>query len=208
MLQSGRELFPYLALAGVFLSACTSPMTATPNEADLIYTAAVQTLRAELTQGAAATRAPASTAAILATESSSPEPTQTGISTETTPSPTLPEPTATQTPTPTLSIPMITATRATNCRFGPSRAFDVLGYLLPGQKVEVRGRLSGGGWWYIQNPDRPTQSCWVWDQTTEVEGDVSPLPFITPPPTPTPSITPTATIEVTVTPTNTQIPDP
>ena len=101
--------------------------------------------------------------------------------------------TSTTTLTPTLENPMIHAKTDTNCRFGPSVAYDIVGYLLVGNEVPVLGRLQGGGWWYIQHPTNSNERCWVWSTSTEIEGDTSKLPYITPPPTPTasPTYTPT-----------------
>jgi hypothetical protein len=114
-----------------------------------------------------------------------------------TPKPDVPEATATETHTPTItvtstsSVPRIHSTVDTNCRYGPGVVYSVVGYLLATDSpVEVRGQLESGGWWYIQNLRYPTQSCWVWDDTTVVEGDTRYLPFITPPPTPTMTPTP------------------
>ncbi|HWQ45645.1 MAG TPA: hypothetical protein VN376_02195 [Longilinea sp.] len=89
-------------------------------------------------------------------------------------------PTLTQTVTP--SVPMIHSTVNTNCRFGPSNQYNIIGFLLTTDTpVQVRGRLGDGGWWYISNPRYPTASCWVWDDTTIVEGNTTSLPIISPP---------------------------
>jgi hypothetical protein len=67
-----------------------------------------------------------------------------------------------------------------------------VGILMPGQKSEVKGRNDTGTWWYIANPSKAGQLCWIWGETTTVEGDVTSLPVITPPPPP-----PTATMTAT-----------
>jgi hypothetical protein len=85
---------------------------------------------------------------------------------------------------------MITATINTNCRFGPSKYYQVVGYLLVGQWAQVFGRSVDGYWWYIQNPSHLNSYCWVWTQTTVVSGNVSNLPVIAPPPPPLPTATP------------------
>jgi hypothetical protein len=95
--------------------------------------------------------------------------------------------------TPTTGSPMITATVDTNCRAGTSTVFKVLGILSPGDSVPVLGVSSQGFWWYIQNPDKPGEACWVWTETTVVTGDTNGLPKIKPPPTPIPPEAPTAT---------------
>jgi hypothetical protein len=92
---------------------------------------------------------------------------------------------------------------ATNCRPGPGKVYEpVVGVLAVGQKATVHGRNSSGTWWYIENPGKPGTYCWVWGETTKVEGDTASLPVITPPPppptataTPTPGVGFSATFE-------------
>jgi len=128
------------------------------------------------------------------------------------PATTVPQATATDNPTstvspspsvtltPTIAVPMISATLNTNCRTGPGRAYKVVGYLLKDKDpVEVVGRYEPGTWWVIKNPDNPSEVCWVWTDTTGVQGDVSQLPLATAPPSPTPTNTPTVTQTPTVT---------
>ena len=78
----------------------------------------------------------------------------------------------------------ISANVDTNCRLGPSTLYDIVGYLLAGRQSEVQGRNDAQTWWYIENPGKSGAYCWVWGQTTNVEGDVSLLPVIKPPPSP------------------------
>ena len=74
----------------------------------------------------------------------------------------------------------------TNCRKGPSGDYQKLGYLLPGQTAAVIGRNSTSTWWYIENPKKPGQYCWVWGEYATLHGDISALPVTTPPPPPLP----------------------
>jgi len=74
----------------------------------------------------------------------------------------------------------------TNCRKGPSGDYQKLGYLLPGQTAAVIGRNSTSTWWYIENPKKPGQYCWVWGEYATLHGDISALPVTTPPPPPIP----------------------
>jgi hypothetical protein len=161
------------------------PPAPTQPPPEVIYTAAALTLQAQLTAAApAATQAP-------------PEqpPTQAGPPTETLappPSPTLGF-TDTPAPTATSEAPTISASVNTNCRLGPSVVYDPpVGVLAIGAKARVAGRTTNNSWWYIENPGRPGQYCWVWGETTTVTGDTATLPFVTPPPPP-PTKTPTAT---------------
>lgn len=101
-------------------------------------------------------------------------------------------PVPTDTPIPiavnTPVIPMIHSTVNTNCRSGPSSDYSVIGFLMVDDRVEVRGRNSNSTWWYIQNPADLSKYCWVWNQTTIVEGNKSIIPVITPIATYTPDI--------------------
>lgn len=159
-----------------------------------IKTSAVQTIEATLTIGALmeSLNKPTLTSTPLPVNN---EPSATPQSTATntmivltlentlTPTPT-PSPTLALTPT----IPMIHSTKNTNCRSGPDSIYEVVGFLLVGERVEVHGRNSNSSWWYIQNPDDPQHNCWVWSQTTVVEGNLSIIPVVTPVPTNTPGV--------------------
>ena len=105
-----------------------------------------------------------------------------------------PEPSATLQPAPSPVLPtftftppgapLIVANVDTNCRAGPSPDYARLGYLLAGQKSSVLGRNNSSTWWYIANPTKPAEACWVWGDTTVVSGDSGSLAIITPPPLP------------------------
>jgi hypothetical protein len=116
-------------------------------------------------------------------------PTDTPPFTFTPESPTL-TPTETLTPTPiftsTPAVPQISVSVATNCRVGPGRVYDRVGALLVGQVAEVAGRNNTGNYWYIRNPNRNTEFCWLWGEYATLSGNTSALPVYTPPPTPTP----------------------
>lgn len=98
-------------------------------------------------------------------------------------------PTATLPPiifTSTPSVPVITVSVNTNCRVGPGKVYDRVGYLLVGQVAEIYGRNDAGNYWYIRNPNQSTQFCWLWGQYATLSGNIAALPVYTPPPTPTP----------------------
>ncbi len=180
----------HLLLALAFVAAgCNfpggAPSAPTQPPPEVIYTAAALTLQAQLTAAApAATQAPPEqppTQAALPTDTQAPPP-----------SPTLGV-TDTPAPTATPEAPTISASVNTNCRLGPGVVYDPpVGVLAVGVKARVAGRTTNNSWWYIENPNRPGQYCWVWAETTTVTGDTAPLPFVTPPPPP-PTKTPTAT---------------
>ncbi len=83
-----------------------------------------------------------------------------------TPEPPTVTPTLAWTPTPvftaTPSVPLIGVSVATNCRVGPGRVYDRVGALVVGQTAEVMGRNNAGNYWYIRNPSRTTEFCWLW----------------------------------------------
>lgn len=98
-------------------------------------------------------------------------------------------PTATRTSTPT--VPMVSVSVATNCRLGPGKIYQLVGGLQAGVWVRVYARDPGGNYWYIHNPERPAQFCWIWGEYATVIGSIGQLPVYTPPPTPTPTMTST-----------------
>jgi hypothetical protein len=104
----------------------------------------------------------------------------TTVSTETaslTPSPTL---------SPTSSLTLVTVSMDTNCRSGPGKVYDYLGALLAGEETEVVGWDGAGEYWYVKNPDKPGDFCWLWGHYATVTGSTTALPVFTPQPTPSP----------------------
>src|SRR5512143_1706618 len=98
--------------------------------------------------------------------------------------PGVPTDTPTVTPTTTPSVPQVTVSSATNCRTGPSTAYDLLYTMNPGQVAEVVGKNTPTNYWIIKYPNG---TCWLWGQYATVSGNISGLPEYPPPPTPTPS---------------------
>jgi uncharacterized protein YraI len=113
------------------------------------------------------------------------QPTQPPVVTATQPPPTVALP-ASETPTITLTptplVPMISVTVNTNCRMGPLPDYPNQGSLFVGQKVELKGKNKSGDWWYIENPTKPGEFCWVWGQYAQIEGNVASLEVIPSPP--------------------------
>ncbi len=176
-----------MLMAGIFLlTACTPAPTPTQQQeatfdVNPIYTAAAETIAVESTRKAALI--PTATATIEPTE----EPTATPTNTAT-----LSALGDTAIITPTLWIPMsgdthpsISAIYDTNCRQGPDETFEVVGALRVGDTSQVYGMLPYGAWWYIKNPgkDEP-KYCWVWGETTKVDGSTADVPEMSAPPTP------------------------
>lgn len=105
------------------------------------------------------------------------------------PSPTVtPSATSTGTPTPTPVPPALQVAVATNCREGPGSTFAFLGVLMVGETAEVLAQSTLPDYWYVANPDRPGERCWLWGEFATVEGDTSDLPVFTPAPSPTSSL--------------------
>lgn len=180
-----------ILLAFSFLLAACAP-AAVPTQkveptfdVNPIYTAAAATIAVESTRNAALI--PTATATVEPTEAPTATPTETAA-------PTLPAATIDPDlgPTPTLWIPVsgdshpsISAIYDTNCRQGPDENFAVVGAIRVGDTSEVYGMLPYGAWWYIKNPGKDTPKyCWVWGETTKVEGSTDSVPEISAPPTP------------------------
>jgi hypothetical protein len=98
-------------------------------------------------------------------------------------------PTATFTFTP--AVPMVSVSAATNCRSGPSTAYDLLGVLRVGETAQVVARSNYTDRWIIRLASDPGITCWLWAQNATVVGNTSGLPVITPLPSPTPKASPT-----------------
>jgi hypothetical protein len=175
------SLLVFVLLAAML--ACALPGTPAPDQ-NVIGTSLALTLDAiiEATQSAAPGNS-------VPTKQSSPTPVETFT-------PVQPSPTSTETATPTLYftptpfLPQISVSIATNCRVGPGKIYDQVGALLVGKTVDVYARDPSGMYWYIRNPDRPNEYCWVWGQYASVTGLTFILPVYTPPPTPTATATP------------------
>ncbi len=173
--QSMKHLLAFFILVILSVSlACNTPLSGSNEEA--VGTSAAQTITAEyVKQTETAKAGPTSTA--------TPIPTQAAVvPTNTAPSTAAAPPTETQAPIP--SAPTIIANEDTNCREGPAPEYPRVGALMKGQQSTVVGRHGQNIWWYIENPGKPGQYCWVWGETTSVTGSTANLPIITPPPPP------------------------
>jgi hypothetical protein len=98
-------------------------------------------------------------------------------------------PTATLTPTP--SVPMVRVSATSNCRTGPTTAYNQLGVFHVGETAQVVGRSIYSDTWIVQLPSNPAITCWLWAGNATVVGDTSKLPVIPLPSTPTPLLSPT-----------------
>jgi hypothetical protein len=181
-----KILLPLLVFV-MLVSACSPQPVAGPTatvDVNPIYTAAAQTQSAESTLRAALIPSSTPTVEVKPTDTPTPEP---ATATPFPSSLVL----ATELPTQTQSVgsgdysyPIIHSTVNTNCRSGPGIEYDVVGALMPDQKTEVHGLSRAGGYWYILNPNKTPKYCWIWMDTTVVEGNINYLPYIQIPPTP------------------------
>ncbi len=186
-----REL-SYRVILGVIICALLLLISAC---SQFFSSKSVIDIQAEINTAVAATVASHLIETELAATATSPSTAQITILPSATPTPspttthTQPVPTYTQQPSPTavstsIVPPEIWADVNTNCRLGPSSRYKVDGYLLVGTTSNVYGRDSADYWWYIQNPTKNDKFCWVWSETTHVEGNPYLLPVITPSPMP------------------------
>lgn len=90
-------------------------------------------------------------------------------------------------------LPTITSEMDTNCRAGPSQEYPVEGFLRVGQESHVHGLEPSGNWWYIENPGKPGEFCWVWEGSTQVSGVPTGLPVVEALPLPQAQAAPTPT---------------
>lgn len=177
----------------LILTACVPGLGTANQDPGPIYTQAAQTIEATMTMGAMLN-------ALTTQQAEQLEPTSTQAVIEEPTTTPLPESTATIEPTITYFVPMISATKNTNCREGPGAQWAVISALLVGEKVPVKGKSVSGTWWLIQDPKQASKTCWVWTDTTNVEGKTDSLPIIETPPTPTPE-KPAITVSSSVSPT-------
>jgi hypothetical protein len=97
-----------------------------------------------------------------------------------------------------------------NVRNGPSTSdYKVVGTILPGQTVLVKGRTQGGAWIQIYFPGVPEGVGWVATISLNIPVGMT-IPVAEPPPTPEPQITatidPTLAAQFIITPMPTRLP--
>ena len=160
-----------LATSFLTLSACAAGV----DDLSQIGTVVAGTMQAEAELAGTVSVQVEQTLSALATELSTPVPSETPTTT--------PIPTETLTPTP--DVVMISVSSDTNCRTGPAVAYEYQGSLQVGETSEVVATSTEPDYFYITNPDRPGEFCWLWGQYATVAGDTVSLPVLTPMPRPT-----------------------
>jgi hypothetical protein len=157
------QLFGFLTIMGFVLSACNLPASSAATEAvppveSSTPTSAI-TVESTVTPTSQATETPTVTA------------TETPI----------PEPSATV----TLEAPKAEVVRETNCRVGPAGNYDLVATYQVGQSLEVVAKDLGAGYWFVRNPEKPEEQCYLLAQNIKISGDTAALPKFTPQPSPT-----------------------
>jgi hypothetical protein len=176
---------------GVLFGACTAanaaqPVTGVQSEIETAVAATLMQYMIETKVAAEATKifgvaeAQPTSTPLSPTATATPLPTATQPPPAPTQAPPMPTPT-----TATAGRPIITAMGDTNCRRGPSTQYIIDTIFAEGSTSEVHGRDSGWDWWYIENPNTPGAYCWVWDESTVVQGDASNVPVVQAPDTST-----------------------
>ncbi len=67
-------------------------------------------------------------------------------------------------------LPGITANATLECRAEPVEEAEIRATLQPGASTTLLGSSANGGWLNLQNPDYPTETCWVANQGAAVAG--------------------------------------
>lgn len=160
------------------LASCNFPLAGNNNaDVDVRTIVALQVAQTQLaaTMNAASADGGSPTAEALALEPSS------------TPTITLtPEPSL----TPTLEGVWLTVLENTNCRSGPGTYYDYVTTVNKDVQVQAVARNPDNNYYYIRNPNG-SGFCWLWDEYSNLTGNITILPVFTPQPTPTPTYTPT-----------------
>lgn len=165
--KSFLRLFCWLTITTSVFSACnlpvSSPITEIPPTIEQMAIDATATIDLAGRQTKLAEIIPTKTPTVTATETP------------------LPEPSATYTP----KAPKAEVLRESNCRVGPGGMYDLVATYQDGQILEVAAKDLGGGYWFVRNPEKPEEQCYLLAQNISISGDTSGLPKFTPQPSPT-----------------------
>lgn len=162
-----------LAMAACALPTTSKQVTPTPKGLSAADQAATQAAQVSPTpQPELPTDTPGPSETALPTETPTETPLPVGV---------LPS----ETPTLTLVPVFADVMKDTNCRTGPSGAYDLVTVFPTGAKVEVVARDLGGGFIVVKNPEKPGDECYILANNVKLAGDTSNLPQYTPLPSPT-----------------------
>ncbi len=158
------SLFHFLTIGALILSACNLPddhavaEVSSPTEKPPITATAAIELTSTQTE-VAFTQTPS----LTATETPAPEPSETA----------------------TPEVPKAEVVRETNCRVGPAGNYELVAKYPVGQILEIVAKDLGAGYWFVKNPEKPEEQCYLLEQNIKINGDTSALAKFTPPPSPT-----------------------
>jgi len=157
-------LFQLLCLlAIVIISACNLPVSSAAAEPAPQVASSTPTIFVTIE--------PTATATLQATETPPATVTETLV----------PEPSETSTP----AVPKAEVVRETNCRTGPAGNYELVVTYPVGQRLEIVAKDLGSAYWFVQNPEKPEEQCYLLAQNVKISGDTSALPKFTPQPSPT-----------------------
>lgn len=159
------QVLGLLTTVALVVSACNLPISSATPE----VTAQTEQTATETVMVIEAT----ATHAITPTDTEAPAPTATETLT--------PKPSATATPEP----PLAKVVRETNCRVGPGGLYTLVATYQVGQMLEVVAKDLGGGYWFVKNPEKPEEQCYLLAQNITISGETTALPRYTPPSSPT-----------------------
>jgi hypothetical protein len=159
------QVLGLLTTVALVVSACNLPISSATPE----VTAQTEQTATETVMVIEAT----ATHAITPTDTEAPAPTATETLT--------PKPSATATPEP----PLAKVVRETNCRVGPGGLYTLVATYQVGQMLEVVAKDLGGGYWFVKNPEKPEEQCYLLAQNITISGETTALPKYTPPSSPT-----------------------
>ena len=183
MLLHAKRSIAFIMVLLVFLSACDSLGSDAQTEPEAVYTAAAQTLDAQL--AVAQTEIAKQTQAALDEEmTQAAEKTRDAAAT-----PSMTATTEKPTPTETSAIspdPVLITNQETNCRSGPGVVYDFIIMLPLEEEIKVIGRSKSDDWWKVELSDPAGLTCWVWwAENLELAGNVFSVPYLKAPPLPT-----------------------
>lgn len=163
MRTTRSQPFCFLIILVFVLSACNLPISVATVEITPQVEPSTSTIEVALNPTATPTSQATETPPVTATKT---EP---------------PEPSATATP----EAPKAEVVRETNCRVGPAGNYDLVATYQVGQELEVVAQDLGAGYWFVKNPQKPDEQCYLLGQNIKINGDTAALPKFTPLPSPT-----------------------
>lgn len=94
-------------------------------------------------------------------------------------------------------VPAATMRHDGVCRAGPGEGYALVAPVGARSTVLIRGLSADEGWWYVQNPEKLDDSCWVPVSLAVVTGDISQLQVIEAPPLPAGGLSANQTVAIT-----------